>query len=518
MLPCAAALDSPQRLQLHVGLLTAVCGGASWGTASAPQVREKQQRLAYGNQLQQQMLEQQEAKKRERMERMGIAPGPPSPGAGAGAPPIMQPPQAAAPIMYSPPPAPPPPPAPQPYVPAYQPQPPAISSYSPGVPMPGMPPPMAAPYGAMPLPGVLAPPPAPPYPMQQGPGSTNAYSAPPPGMAGSFGAAPPAYNPYAAAPPPPPQPMYMPPPPPPPPAPAGPVGMGPPGLGGALPPQVAKAAERAQKDAYRLELEAQMRAKEERKRAEREASLNEARARQAAMAAKDYQAAMGRMGGGGGAPLRDPAGNMVSDLNAMRGFQQAREREQMMMMGAPPGAMGGMMGPPPGAFGPGGFGGPRPLMVGMPLPMMGGPGMDGGPMSPGGGGGLGMMGMGMGGPQGPPGGPGFEAMNPNFRFRSDNAYLTPAELDVKARQKMELQEALERQVRHTSEASGAAGALLACRFPPWHAGGGPCTCPLPGQRNACLGRGWWCWACARVRRLPRRSTRRTWRRRPGRTR
>lgn len=42
---------------------------------------------------------------------------------------------------------------------------------------------------------------------------------------------------------------------------------------------------------------------------------------------------------------------------------------------------------------------------------------------------------------GPP--PGME---PVFKFRSDHAYATPAEMGAKARQRHELQEALERQV------------------------------------------------------------------------
>jgi hypothetical protein len=44
---------------------------------------------------------------------------------------------------------------------------------------------------------------------------------------------------------------------------------------------------------------------------------------------------------------------------------------------------------------------------------------------------------------------------PVFKFRSDHAYLSPAELDAKARAKAELQEALERQV-----GGGEAGAHI----------------------------------------------------------
>ncbi|GIL46884.1 hypothetical protein Vafri_3750 [Volvox africanus] len=104
------------------------------------------------------------------------------------------------------------------------------------------------------------------------------------------------------------------------------------------------------------------------------------------------------------------------------------EPPPLMMNGAQGGAM--MNGPP------------------QPQPMMGGPQMMGSPhgMGPP----PGMMGAFGGGPGQMDGGqPG---VLPNFRFRSDNAYLTPKELDNKQRQMRELQEALEQQIQEKRRA------------------------------------------------------------------
>ncbi|GAX72604.1 hypothetical protein CEUSTIGMA_g60.t1 [Chlamydomonas eustigma] len=182
-------------------------------------------------------------------------------------------------------------------------------------------------------------------------------------------------------------------------------------------------------DKYRADLEAQMRSKEDQKRQEKMRSMQEAQAQQAHAAAVDMMRNMG----GGGAPLQ--GGNQV-------------------LGGRPQGVMAGGMPPPP----PPSYLSPNPLAM-PPQGPMGGQGYGmAGPTSPGAAGGGGymagppMMGAGGGGgfPMDPAAGAGFNnGMNNanqaviNFR---NGKYTTPAEMDAKARQKLELQEALERQI------------------------------------------------------------------------
>ncbi|GFR43891.1 hypothetical protein Agub_g5020 [Astrephomene gubernaculifera] len=419
----------------------------------------KAAKASYAAELQAQMRANEEAKQRERAERMGLVRPPPlqAPQAqvpyGAGSPGVAPkdssqggglpsygsapPPYAPAPV-YSPtgPPGAPglaAPAGPWSQPPPYQPAPPGPSpfqqpAYQPSV---AAPQPFAGSFG-MPSPGYSASPPAQYMP----PGAAGGYGPPPQALnyASSGGYGPPAAPPLQALP----QPPLLP----------GPVPPG--GLG---PNTMRRMEQQAKKDQYRLELEAQIREREERKAAEKARRMEEDMRKEAEMAVYAMHGGMGGGRGGGGAPLRDAAGNIVANLGQLN-------RVNSGMGPGSPGRMGGMgMGGGPPDFGMGGgpMGGPPPGMGmgmgGMPPPGMGmggmpPPGMGGGPPMG--------MGMGMGGPPGMGGGGPMEGgppgVMPNFRFRSDNAYLTPGELDNKQRQARELQEALEQQIQEKRRA------------------------------------------------------------------
>ncbi|GLI58628.1 hypothetical protein VaNZ11_000363 [Volvox africanus] len=471
-------------------------GAADLSSTADLKAAKKAAKANYAAELQAQMRANEEAKLRERMERLGIARPPPlqaplqaglpdgggpfSPGAmGAGMMGLghVSPPRASPPIYQSAGPSIGPPnafslPGPGPALglapsgspgggaapssvwsqpPPYQPNP---TPFQPAMPNQYQP---AGPLGN--LYGMSPPNPAPPPPF----GNANGYglqpsnfSGPPPpnfGPNGISGYGPPPGGGYAPpAPPPPPQLL---------PGPAPPPGPG--------RDTMHRIEQQAKKDQYRLELEAQIREREERKAAEKSRQREEDMRKEAemAMAARE---AMGR--GGGGAPLRDAAGNVVANLRGMGGGMGAGMGPPQGFPG--PGGMGmgpsgGMgMGPmmPPQLLGPTngmgmgmGMAEPPPLMMNgaqggamlngpPPQPMMGGPPMMGSPhgMGPP----PGMMGALGGGPGQMDGGqPG---VLPNFRFRSDNAYLTPKELDNKQRQMRELQEALEQQIQEKRRA------------------------------------------------------------------
>ncbi|GIL70786.1 hypothetical protein Vretimale_3880 [Volvox reticuliferus] len=484
-------------------------GAANLSSTADLKAAKKAAKANYAAELQAQMRANEEAKLRERMERLGIARPPPLqappqgglPDGGASVSPGAQGPGMMGLGHVSPPRA-----APPPYQSA-GPQigpPSAFSVPGPG-PALGLPPTGSPGGGAAPSSIWSQPPPyqpnpnpfQPPMPPQYLPAGPlgNLYGMPPPnpsppppfGSANGYGSQPPSFN----GPPlpnfgpngisgygPPPGGGYAPPAPPPP----------PPLLPGPAPPPgpgrdtMHRLEQQAKKDQYRLELEAQIREREERKVAEKARQREEDMRKEAEMAIGAREA-MGR--GGGGAPLRDAAGNVVANLRGVgvmgggmggMGPSQGFPGPGAMGMGPPGGmgmgppggmGMGHMMPPPPpplvgsppgigmgmgmgmgealmnGASGGAMMNGPPPL-----LPVMGGPPMMGSPqgMGPP----LGMMGGLGGGPSQMEGGqPG---VLPNFRFRSDNAYLTPKELDNKQRQMRELQEALEQQIQEKRRA------------------------------------------------------------------
>jgi len=130
---------------------------------------------------------------------------------------------------------------------------------------------------------------------------------------------------------------------------------------------------------------------------------------------------------------------VVADLNDIHRMNQ----QQGSMYGGGGGGGIPQMHSPPGWGNPmGGVGWQQPpygqLEGGQAFGQMGGGGGGGGGGSPGRG--NDGMGMGMGG------GPPIPVNQPLGKFRSGNPYATPGEMDSKQQQRMELQEALERQV------------------------------------------------------------------------
>ncbi|EFJ50945.1 hypothetical protein VOLCADRAFT_88396 [Volvox carteri f. nagariensis] len=460
-----------------------IMGAANLSSTAELKAARKAAKASYAAELQAQMRANEEAKVKDRMERLGIARPPPlqapPPGGLPGGGGAVSPGAMGGGMMgfgQASPPGAPLGPYPQAAPPAF---PPAGPGPVAGMPLSGSPGRGAAPPPPLwnqPLQYQLSPPPYQPsmqQPYQPGGPLGNLYGMPPPnpsppppfGGANGYGPQPPGYSSS-------PQPGFgpvgvgggfgpapgggyaLPAPPPPPPPPLLPGPAPPPGPGRDT---MHRLEQQAKKDQYRLELEAQIREREERKASEKARQREEDMRKEAEMAAAARDA-MGR--GGGGAPLRDAAGNVVANLRgAMGGMGPPQGLPSPGGMGMMPMGMGPMMQqqPPPPLMGspPGmgmgigiGMGGPPPPPPQQP-PMMGGPALLGSPsgMGPP----LGMMGAlgaGGGGPMdaGPPG------VLPNYRFRSDNAYLTPKELDNKQRQMRELQEALEQQIQEKRRA------------------------------------------------------------------